>query len=266
MAAPHTRQTARPQAPPRPTPAPSPPEQQPGPSRRRMIAGIIILAVGGGLVVWSLLSSGGGAIELDPDRPEASTDPPADTNSDTPPADDGVDAQLAELRASDRYLAIAPHDRAAGLEWPPGMDGAWESFQWFRTYSNQEVLWDEVVEPIRDDALLAGEPYTEPIWDEQHPVPAYVPNGWTNDTTEGRGDAYTFAVRFLRADGEPVERWHAVLIGTDAEGAGEVVARMQPFDLRREDAPDFPSAVEMAFERVWEWVQQQPVLDDEAAR
>lgn len=254
MTAPHTHQSTPPQVPPRPAP-PVEPEEQPGPSRARWIAGIVALAVVGGLVGWSLLSADSGTIEMDPDRPEASTDPPADTNPDTGPPDEGADAELAELRATDRYLAIAEHDRAAGLEWPPGFAGAWETFA-ERGYANEEALWDEAVQPIRDDALRAGEPFMEPIWDEEYPTPAYIPVGWTDETTQGRGDAISFAVRFTA--GGPVERWHAVLIRPGADGDGELVARMEPFDLRRGDAPDFPSAHDRAYDRVWEWVQEQP--------
>lgn len=273
MTAPHIRHTqvspasgqGGPLAPPRRPPPHQPPVEPTGPSRARWTVAIVALAVAALLIGGLLLRD---ALAPAAEPPLAADSPPAaDRDPDSgqgTPADD-ADAQLAALRASDRYLAIAPHDRAAGLEWPPGMDGAWESFQWFRTYANQEALWDEVVAPIRDDALLAGEPYTGPIWDEEYPVEAYVPNGWTDDTTEGRGDAYTFAVRFAdAADGEPVERWHAVLIRPGADGAGELIARMDHFDLRRGDAPGFPEAVGSARERVWEWVQQQPV--EEAGR
>lgn len=232
-------------------------------------AALVVAAV----VVWGVVLRGDGAAG-DPTGGTGIGDDPAgvvgdglpDADEDAPgggtveePAPDPVaeaEAELEALRASDRYVAFAEHERARQVEWPGGMVGAWSGFA-RAGYANVEELWDEVVGPIRDDALLAGEPFGGALWNEQNAVPAYLPGGWSDETT-GRGDAFVFTYRFIDpGSGEPVERTHAVLIRKDGDGDGGVAARMEPFELRRRDAINFSEAADLVDEVVWGWVQEQ---------
>lgn len=233
-------------------------------------AGVVAVAVLAGLLVWLV---GRGPVE--PAGPET-VGVPAGSAADRTDVAAGLDARLAAaptdpvlvaLRASERYLAFAEHERAQRAPSaipgePPGAE-AWNLFA-ERGYANAEKLWDEVVGPIRDDALRAGEPYTQPIWEERSGTDAWIPGVWYDESTEGRGDAFRFAVRFLDpSTGEPVERTYGVIILANEVGRGHVAARQEAVDVGRRDVADFASSMELARSRMWDWVAAQPKRQNE---
>ncbi|HVL98618.1 MAG TPA: hypothetical protein VM324_04930 [Egibacteraceae bacterium] len=183
------------------------------------------------------------------------------------PERDPVDPVLAELRATDRFVAFAEHDRAEAA-WADGeVAFGWNNFavvhdkQVTHEWTNKTELWDEVIPPIRDQLLMLGEPYTEPMWDEERPSPASIGASWPDEVTGGRGQYVEITGRYFDEErGTPVERNWAVLIATGDDGSGELVGRMPPIELVPSQARNFRHADELVRIAAWEWVQAQPVL------
>ena len=181
--------------------------------RRRLVAALLALS-------WTAACTGGSA---EPDEVASPTTPPevaAETPTPTPtPTVDPVEEQLAELRATDRFLELAEHERAQDAVWARF---GWEAFAPFEDgeklfeWANKAELWDEVAPPFRDECLLAGPEATRPMWDAEVLIPAGIEPRWSNKSTGGRGQFVEFVCLYHDEEAEePVERWTAVLIATD---------------------------------------------------
>ncbi len=202
-----------------------------------------------------------------PPAPEPTEDPRATTQPyATLPSDFGT-ADLEALRASDAFEVFAEWDRAITVEYSQLAAGNFapqENDEVLYEWDNVEDLWNSIAPVIRDDALLAGPEWTEPLWDNVEIVTAHVAVPWNNETTQGRGDVIRFEVVLDRANAA-VLRSYVVLIATDqVEGRqiGYVNARMPAFDYRE---VDFASAAELrtaSLDRIWEWVQAQAPVED----
>ena len=274
-------------APQRPAEAPiwTTPPGSPPPRRRRSatLAVVVVIAVAG------IVAAGAAGLFLLRDPPAATPDAPADAaaaedapvEGDTAAEGEGpagseeqpaVDPALAELRATDHYVALAEHDRAAAAVAAGIEDFGWNNFaivhdgQVTHEWTNKAELWDEVVPPIRDELLLLGVPFTEPMWDETNPSPASIGAGWPNDVTGGRGQYIQVTGRYHdEGRATPVEVKWAVLIVTHDDGSGEVVAHMPPVELVPSQATSFRHARELTRLAAWEWVQAQPLQSGEGA-
>lgn len=178
------------------------------------------------------------------------------------------DEELAELRASSRFLELAEHDRAQGARWSqfgyelfaPRAEGS-NAFEW----ENKAELWDTLATRFRDDCLLAGEPADRPLWETRTNVESGIAPAWSNEVTGGRGQFIRFDCSLQRPDGTYADQVGGALISSDAGGTGEVVAVMEPFQVDEPDYPDFDSAAQAVDDRTWAWVQEQPKVEDPAA-
>jgi hypothetical protein len=233
--------------------------------RRRLVAVLVTL-------VW-VVGCTGGSVDSDevasPTTPDVPAETPTPVQEATPtptPTVDPAEEQLAELRATDRYLELAEHDRAANATWArfgwdafaPFEDGE-KLFEW----ANKAELWDEVAPPFRDECLLAGPEATRPMWDAEVLIPAGIEPRWSNDSTGGRGQFVELVCLYHDEDiDEPVERWTAVLIGTNDTGAGAIVAQMKSFEVREEEYQSFAARREGVRELLWTWTARQPVIGE----
>ena len=169
------------------------------------------------------------------------------------------------MRASDAYLELAEHDRAPDARWArfgwdafaPHADGQ-VLFEW----ANKAELWDAVAPPFRDDCLRAGPPATRPMWDAEVLIPAGIEPRWSNESTQDRGQFVELVCLYEDDEGQPVERWGAVLIATDDDLHGTVIAEMEPFEVREDQYSDFSTATEGIKDQLWDWVVQQRVLKE----
>jgi hypothetical protein len=189
----------------------------------------------------------------------ATTEPPEPEPEPEPERTaDPEQARLDELRAGDAFEALAEHDRAATAEWARF---AWDEFTLSTNaegvreeWTNKAELWDELMPPIRDACLLAGDEARDLIWDIQLMIPVSVNPRWSDVSTEGRGDLIV-VVCSLGGVGEPTrERYFAALVERDEAGAGSVARRMEPFDISEEDAETQAAADDLAGLRLWAWV------------
>jgi hypothetical protein len=174
-------------------------------------------------------------------------------------SEDAREARLVALRATDHFDEFAAHERAAQAD---GARLAWENFapivdgervEW----TNKAELWDEIAPKIRDEALLLGPEYREPLWDNTNAIPNGVSMAWNNEDTQGRGDYVEFGATLLSGP-EPSERYWGVLIRTDGEGRGVIVGHMPPLELKPSDFPDHAKAQEHLADQEWAWVVTQP--------
>lgn len=165
---------------------------------------------------------------------------------------------LAALRASDAFLAFA--EPARSITAPTLAHYAnfsaivgEERVEW----TNKEQLWRDTAMAIRDEALLLGPEATRPMWDTNTLQPAALAMAWSDETTGGSGQFVEFQALY-DLGGQPVERIWGLLIDT-VDGAGVVTASMPPFDVAEPDAPDYIASRDLVSERMWAWVQSQPV-------
>lgn len=163
--------------------------------------------------------------------------------------------RLAALRATDQFDEFAEHGRAAQAD---GARLAWENFapivdgervEW----TNKAELWDSIAPRIRDEALLLGPEYREPLWDNTNAIPNGVSMAWNNEDTEGRGDYVEFSVTYQTESG-PAERYWAYLVSRDQVGRGSLIRRMPAFDILERDHPDLEAATEELRSRTWSWL------------
>jgi hypothetical protein len=177
------------------------------------------------------------------------------------PPDDA--ARLEELRASRAFIELAEHDRAPGGRWSAftytqfgiagdgGLVGEWV---------NKRELWDSFVPAFRDECLLAGEPATEPMWDEQLMIPVGVNARWNDESTQGRGHSVDVYCAYVDPEsGETVELFTAALIEHRSDGAGEVVAVMPSLPLPESQHPGSEEREQALRQHVWSWIEQQGV-------
>jgi hypothetical protein len=195
---------------------------------------------------------------------EATTEPPAAPVSAPDPAptpDPTVDpdeARLTELRASDAFEALAEHERAQTAEWARF---AWDEFTLSTNaegvreeWTNKAELWDELMPPIRDECLLAGDEATEPMWTTELMIPTGVTPRWSDEATRGRGQFMEVVCAFTDGDGPTTERWYGFLIKTRDSGAGDVVATMPPFDVSEADHGDLEQRTSALRRHLWDWI------------
>lgn len=250
-----------------------PPGRPPrSPWHGRLLA-LVVLVLGGGALGVMLL---GGEPGPAPDViPAEAADEPAAAPADEPVETvDPAEAELAELRASDRYLMFAEPDRAIPAdEAHTSYEIGWGAFAERRQgeivheWTNKAELWAQVVLPIRDELLLRGEPYSEPLWDEGKPVSASLGSTWSNETTGGRGQYIELnGVYFDEERNGPVEVVWAVLIARQSDGSGEVVAEMPPMEIVPQDAEGFMHSRQLIRRATQDWVETQPVFDDAGGR
>jgi hypothetical protein len=170
---------------------------------------------------------------------------------------------LAALRASEAFAVFAEWDRAVTVEFSQLAAGNFapqEHDQVLFEWDNVEDLWNSIAPVIRDDALLAGPEWTQPLWEDLQLLAGQVGTPWNNETTEGRGDVVRFQAVF-NGGGFAVLRSYVVLIATDevdGRHIGYVHARMPAFDLREQDFADGDAMDQVLFARIWDWVSAQP--------
>ena len=175
----------------------------------------------------------------------------------TSPSADPDEARLAELRATDAFDEFAEHQRAAKAD---GARLAWENFapivdgrrvEW----TNKAELWDSIAPEIRDEALLLGPEYREPLWDNSTAVPNSAAVPWINADT-GKGD-YIELLATYSAQAGPVEQVWGFLVSTDAAGNGRVVAAMPPLNFEANAFSDLAARAAELRERSWAWIESQ---------
>jgi hypothetical protein len=173
-----------------------------------------------------------------------------------------IDPELEALRAGNVFLEFAEAERARTATWArlgydhfaPRTAGE-VLFEW----SNKEALWNSIAPGFRDECLLAGSPAVRPMWDTAALIPAGISMRWTDDSTRGRGQFAEFVCAYIdEATSEPTERWRAVLIATDDDLVGEVVATMPPFTVPESDFETFEEALDWATNRAWAWIISHP--------
>jgi hypothetical protein len=187
--------------------------------------------------------------------------PPSATPSPSPlPTSD--EARLVELRKTDAFLEFAEYPRALDAQWlkhgyanfAPHENGE-IAFEWV----NKAELWNSIAPRIRDEALLLGAEASRPMWNADVLIPAGTDMTWHDQLTAGRGQFVQLSAIFEDPQTKaPVERFWAFLIRTDEDLKGQVVAAMEPFDVREGDSPDYERSRDVADERMWAWVQKQP--------
>lgn len=139
---------------------------------------------------------------------------------------------------------------------PTGFSGGNPSGDW----TNKAEIWDSLAPVLRDEVAALGEPTDDPVWPEANPNEARGQTRWSDTSTGGRGELVEFMAQFLNSEGVVVERVQAALVSTNADGSGIVVARMEPFEVEKDDYPGFLEYIDHVAETEWAWVQQQPVL------
>jgi hypothetical protein len=216
---------------------------------------------GAGRVVGPVeLDAGPAAPTPAADAGPATPSPAATTGAATPAPPAPEPMTLEALRATERFLELAPHDRAADAPWARfgwGLFAPQAAGETLFEWSNKAALWDELAPAFRDTCLLAGPEADRPMWDAEVLIPAGAGPAWNDDSTEGRGQFVEFSCVY-DDDGAPVERFFGVLITTDVTGAGHVRALMPPFDVRESDYPDFQTSRDGVDAQLWAWVQAQP--------
>lgn len=256
-----------------------PPGRPPRPPWHGRLLALVVLVLGGGALGVMLLGGDPAPASAPADAvPADSVDEPAEEPGDEPAeaaeAVDPAEAELAELRASDRYLMFAEPDRAIPADEDYTLyDIGWGAFaervqgEIVHEWTNKAALWAQVVLPIRDELLLRGEPYTDPMWDEDNPWPASLGSRWSNGTTGGRGQYIELNGRYFHEEqNRPVEVVWAVLIARQPDGSGEVVAEMPPMEVAPEDAEGYMHSRQGIRDAAWMWVEQQPVFDGAIVR
>lgn len=177
-----------------------------------------------------------------------------------PVASEIAEERLVALRATDQFDEFADHERAARAD---GARLAWENFapivdgervEW----TNKAELWDAIAPAIRDEALLLGPEYREPLWDNANAIPNGVSMAWNNEDTEGRGDYVQFTATYQAGDG-PSRRYWGALIDTSIELHGTVRLLMPPIDTTEAQFQGEAQEAEAVAERQWVWIQQQEV-------
>jgi hypothetical protein len=125
---------------------------------------------------------------------------------------------------------------------------------------NKAELWNSIGPRIRDEALLLGPVASRPMWNADVLIPAGTNMTWPDTATGGRGQFVQFRVIYQDGDA-PVQRVWAALIATGEDRSGRVVRQMEPFDVREPDAVAHAASLELIDDRLWQWVQAQPVVD-----
>nr|MBA2317609.1 hypothetical protein [Euzebyales bacterium] len=190
------------------------------------------------------------------------TEPAATALTPTPEPDQ----ELAELRASSRFLELAEHDRAQGAQWSQfgyeafgiRVDGR-TVFEW----ENKAQLWDSIAPRFRDACLQAGEPVDQPMWGSQTLVVSGISAQWNPETTGGRGQFIRFDCSIDSQERGRAEQVGGLLIVTGGGGAGEVAAVRPPEVFAEADYRDFEAAQAAIDEQLWEWVTEQPERGDQ---
>ena len=179
----------------------------------------------------------------------------SETRPPASPTTDPVEARLIELRATDMFDEFAEHERAAQAD---GARLAWENFapivdgervEW----TNKAELWDSIAPKIRDEALLLGPEYREPLWDTRNAIPNGISMAWNDEDTEGRGHFVEFSAAFESHEG-PAERVWGYLIRRDAAGRGHLSRAMPSLTIRESDHRDAPSAIDWLRDQSWMWI------------
>jgi hypothetical protein len=227
------------------------------------------------LVALTLLAAGCGTdaeepVDPTPEPVPVLTEPtptpaPAPRATSTPTeVGDDEEARLEELRASRRFIELAEHDRAPNGQWSQfaysqfgiagdgGLVGEW---------TNKRELWDSFVPAFRDECLLAGEPATEPMWDEQLMIPVGVDAAWNTKTTEGRGqfvELTCFAIGSQHPQGAVLVG--GVLIAGEKEADGRVAASMSTLVVPQSDFETIAAMRQSVDEHLWSWVMEQDPL------
>ena len=183
--------------------------------------------------------------ESEPAAVPASTTPAPVSATPTPtPAPTEPPPTLEDLRASDAYIEFAETRRARSA---PGVDRAYNGFGWdggdgnYYEFANASTLWNEVVQPIRDDLLTAGYEHRGPILDdvgdEASDAASYV--GIQRRAHGGLQVVVFIAPMNLMEGSELALRVHAVAINVTTEGAergiGRIDSRLPPFTAIAEE-------------------------------
>lgn len=180
------------------------------------------------------------------------TPTPITTPSET---EDAREAELEELRATNRFLELAEADRAKTATWArfgyhqfaPHADGE-VLFEW----ANKDELWNSIAPRIRDECLLAGPPATRPMWDTKVVIPAAIDPAWNDQTTGGRGQVMELSCNYMD-EGQPVESIWGVLIATDDQKRGSVALISDPFVILERHHDDFDSSRQAVDGYLWDW-------------
>jgi hypothetical protein len=195
----------------------------------------------------------GGCRAAGPEEP-----PPVVPGSEPAASETAEDARLAALRATDQFDEFAEHERAARAD---GARLAWENFapivdgervEW----GNKAELWDAIAPKIRDEALLLGPEYRQPLWDNTNAIPNGSAVAWNDQETEGRGNFVEFGVTAITESG-PVQRYWGALISTDSAGHGTLLAEMPSVDLAESEFESEAQAQDALADRQWTWVVAQ---------
>ena len=173
--------------------------------------------------------------ESEPAAVPASTTPAPVSATPTPtPAPTEPPPTLEDLRASDAYIEFAETRRARSA---PGVDRAYNGFGWdggdgnYYEFVNASTLWNEVVQPVRDDLLRSGHEFKGAILDQtvQHAYVGIKPRRPSDP------QVIAFYAFSSSADGETRVRIHAARIAVEtkgsARGKGTLKERMPPFEV-----------------------------------
>jgi hypothetical protein len=187
---------------------------------------------------------------------------PSPSPSPSPTSDE---ARLVELRKTGAFLEFAEYPRALEATWLKHGYASFAphvnheiAFEWV----NKPELWNDIVPPLRDEVLLAGPEASRPMWNADVLIPAGLEMSWPDEVTGGRGQFVYFSAVYRDVGaGEPVERFWPFLIAADEAREGRVVARMPAFELREADSSDYRASRKLVRDRMWQWVQQQSVVN-----
>jgi hypothetical protein len=185
---------------------------------------------------------------------------PEPTATPTPaPTVDAEAARLEELRASDAFVELAEHDRAATA---PNARFAWDEFTLSTNdagvreeWRNKAELWDQLMPAFRDECLLAGEPATRPIWDGQIMIPVGISPRWSDDATEGRGQFLQALCVYEDAESRVVERWMGALLSGPSNAEGEVLAVMPAVEFSEIAVSTVAERESRLRALQWEWIK-----------
>ena len=195
-------------------------------------------------------------------EPRAAAPPSTAPVASASPALTPTPGRLDALRASDAYLEFAEASRARTA---PGAGLAYDSFGWHGTdgheywFRHRSALWNTVVSPIRDDLLLQGTEFREPLFDVRgkpsHPFVAFYPR------EPGELQLVAFVCPFIDKGSDVAVRVHAVLLDVVEEGSyrgqASLRARMTPFTVSASDYENWTAlATEGIKPELLAWVLQ----------
>ena len=119
-----------------------------------------------------------------------------------------------------------------------------------RRWTNEVELWNSLAPVWRQDLLREGPSYRKPLFEG---MPAQWLGGgplWGEEHTDGAGLIYSWDAAVQDQNGRSYSRVYAVLIKTQPDGSGEIVAVMPPTTTTGENPEEVN---EESAQKIWEW-------------